>query len=61
MKIGHNVKETHLSRGGDQHYVWRVLPASSRLPAMGDEALREVVYRAIFGALLYLNFCQCEN
>lgn len=33
----------------------------SGLPVMGDEAFREVLYRAIFGALLYLNFCQCEN
>lgn len=31
------------------------------LPVMGVEAWREAVYRAILGALLYLNFCQCEN
>lgn len=38
-----------------------VARVSSRWPGVGDEALRGVLYRAIFGALLCLNFCQCEN
>lgn len=43
--------------------VETMIPASSWLACggLGAEALREVVYRAILGALLYLNFCQCEN
>lgn len=53
--------ETYLSRAAvnNMSREWS-LPVPS-LPRTGDEAFREVLYRAIFGALLYLNFCQCEN
>lgn len=55
-RMVHN--ETHLSGGRNQQSVG--FPVGSHLAVTGDEALKEVVYRAIFGALLILIFANVK-
>lgn len=53
-KTGHHVDGAHPCRGGNPHHAWSVPPASSRLPAMGDEAFKEKWYTGRFSVPYFI-------